>query len=472
MHLLFVLCISLIISIQAESLFKKVFGKDKKQNVTTPDSTTSVKIFSNFAEITRKISVADLPIEFSEDEWNEVRADTIVLYGPSIDVTSQTTSEKKKSLNGEKLYVRRSHGDKIETVEAIMIDEKKNLVQDTSKKRYFTVGTDQIEYLSTPPANKYIVSFTYDVKPQITDQQWYVTYLKSNLNWKTRYNLLLQYDEQKPQLISLADIRNDGDKPLTIESAELFGGDINVQISPSRYEQWSYARSPQMDVQMAGAPGIGSSPPTISRPEELAGLYVYNIDNPFTVDSKTNYVLPMLKPTVKVDRYSSIKKSFHAANNRGKAQRSYRLRSDQFLPKGNAIIREFERLVGETSWPDIAANDDYDFSIGQDPDVTYKENVTLLSSKLLDETAARRLSGKQYYPGSTVTQSSYEINLILKNFKKRQIKVEYTEYFHALKQFVIQEKGPFTQEGTEIHGKFTLQPNEEKHYKYKVEVTD
>ncbi|CAF0941648.1 unnamed protein product [Didymodactylos carnosus] len=474
MHLLFVLYTSLIITAQADNPLKKLFGKDKKSNVTTTDSSIVVKIFSNFAEIVRKISSSELPVEFSDEEWNELRADTITLYGPSIDVTSQTISEKKKSMNGEKIYVRRSNGDKIDVVEAVMIDEKKNLVQDTSKKRYFTVGSDQIEHISTPPTNKHVVSFTYKPKPLVSDQQWYLTYLRSNLNWKTRYNLLL--DEQKSQLISLADIRNDGEKSLTIESAELFGGDINIQVRPSRHDHWAYAnhypRLGRVDTDLGDTRAKISSAPTISRPEELAGLYVYNIDKPFTIESKTNYILPMAKPTIKVDRFCSIAKSFHATNNRGKAQRSYRLHSDQFLTKGNAIIRESDHLVGEANWPDIAANDDYDFSIGEDPDVTYKENVTRLSSKILDESAAKRLSGKQYYVGLIVTQSLYEINLQLKNFKKRPIKLEYTQRFHGSKQFTVQEKGAFTQEGNEIHGHFTLPANKEKDYKYKVEVTN
>ncbi|CAF0873987.1 unnamed protein product [Didymodactylos carnosus] len=106
------------------------------------------------------------------------------------------------------------------------------------------------------------------------------------------------------------------------------------------------------------------------------------------------------------------------------AQCSYRLRSDQFLSNGDARIRAFGSLAGEAYWPDIAANDDYEFSVGVDPDVVYIEYVVLLPSKVLNNTSA-----KPQYSGSDVTtvrQLSYEINLKLKNFKKRLVKVEYT----------------------------------------------
>ena len=52
----------------------------------------------------------------------------------------------------------------------------------------------------------------------------------------------------------------------------------------------------------------------------------------------------------------------------------------------SCIIREYDRIVGETSLPNLAAKDKYEFSIGEDADIIYKENVTLISSKIFNET--------------------------------------------------------------------------------------
>jgi len=151
-------------------------------------------------------------------------------------------------------------------------------------------------------------------------------------------------------------------------------------------------------------------------------------------------------------------------NGHGKAQRSYRLKSDQFLSKGNCIIREFDRLVGETSFPDIAANDKHEFSIGQDSDIVYKENVTLLSSVAENDT-----SRPQQTTNVQLIRSTYEINLKLTNFKKRQVIIEYTQQFSAQK-VTLQNKNNFEQDGSNVIGKFTLAPLEEKYFKYTIEL--
>ena len=105
--------------------------------------------------------------------------------------------------------------------------------------------------------------------------------------------------------------------------------------------------------------------------EEVAGLDVFPIDQPLTIEGKSNYLMAMFRPQVTVERYGSIRKSFFggAGISLGKGQRSYRLSSDRFLSRGNCLVREFDHLVGETQLPDLAANDKQEFSIGQDADI-------------------------------------------------------------------------------------------------------
>ncbi len=84
---------------------------------------------------------------------------------------------------------------------------------------------------------------------------------------------------------------------------------------------------------MAMRAGVNSAP-TVGQGEELVGVYVFSIDQPFIIDGKTNYLLPMFRPQVRVNRYDSISKSFSKMSNNGKAQRSYRLKSDRYLSRG------------------------------------------------------------------------------------------------------------------------------------------
>jgi hypothetical protein len=209
--------------------------------------------------------------------------------------------------------------------------------------------------------------------------------------------------------------------------------------------------------------------PSITQGEEVAGLYVFAINQPFSIDGKTNYLLPMFRPRVTVERYGSISKNFYggAGSSTGKAQRSYRLSSDRFLSRGNCIIRESDRLVGETTLPDLAAKNKHEFSIGQDADIVYKENVTLISSHTYNVTTV------SYGRIQSQTRSTYDISLLLKNYKKnRPVKIEYEQRTHGISIKLTTSNTDITQEGSSIKYKTTIPANDEKILSYKVEITN
>jgi hypothetical protein len=202
----------------------------------------------------------------------------------------------------------------------------------------------------------------------------------------------------------------------------------------------------------------------------LKYIYVFSINQPFSIEGKTNYLLPMFRPQITVERYGLIRKPFFggAGSSNGKAQRSYRLSSDRFLSRGNCIIREYDRLVGETSLPDLAAKDKHEFSIGQDADIVYKENVTLISSRSYNETI--RSTSKNF---EERTLSVYMINLLLKNFKKnRSVKVEYKYEIYARSVKLITNISALVQDGSFIKSTMTLPADDETLLTYKIEVTN
>lgn len=290
-----------------------------------------VRIYSNQAEFIRPLD--KLPLEFTEDEWTHIRSDSITLSSANINITSQTITEKKKSLNGAKVLVRSpvsSDKNTMMLLPGILVDESSNLVQIADESitghptLFFTVPSKHIFYLEPPPTSKFYVNFTYVT----TDLKVSVTFLQSNLKWHTQYQLNI-YDDRSI-LIAMANIRNDGQSSVSIDHAELIGGDINLN---NRNEYKTHYTTTTTVTTPSSSSFAGYSP-MIEGGEELTGLYVFPIKQPFTIDAKTNYLLPMVRPNVTMQRYGLISKYFTTNANSGKAQRAYRLQSDRYISSG------------------------------------------------------------------------------------------------------------------------------------------
>jgi hypothetical protein len=297
------------------------------------DSSCFVRIYSNQAEIIQPLN--KLPLEFTDDDWNDIRSDSITLLGQNINITSQIITEKQQSRNGAEIYVRSPmsfNKTTLNIVKGILIDEISNLVKiedpiiGSQQPLYFTASHDQIFYLEQPSKSKFYVNFTYNTADTKVD----VSYLRSKLNWHTQYQLNLYNDNST--LIAMANIRNDGKSSISINQAELIGGDINLHGQQS-YEELHFDSPVRMAAKISYN-NTESAVPMIEQGNELAGLYIFAINKPFVINAKTNYLLPMFRPHVTVERYGLISKYFSTTSNNGKAQRSYRLISDRFLSRG------------------------------------------------------------------------------------------------------------------------------------------
>jgi hypothetical protein len=301
-----------------------------------------VRIYSNLAEIIQPLH--KLPLEFSDEDWHHIRPDSITLIGEHVNITLQTITEIKNVLNNTEIYIRSpiaSNKTGIKLIKATLVDQIHNLVkiQDDSiverQTLYFTVPSDQIYHLQEPIKSRHYVNFKYIADP---NSKVFVSYLQSYVHWRTQYQLNLHNDEN--DLIVTANIRNDGKSPIVIDQGELIGGDINLQ-TPHQHEgsfrrsRFSSESAPLGAMQMALQDSDSAADePTVEQGSELTGLYVFPITKPFTINSTTNYLLPMFHPEVSVDRYGLISKSFLPVSNSGKAQRSYRLKSNRYLSQG------------------------------------------------------------------------------------------------------------------------------------------
>jgi hypothetical protein len=263
----------------------------------------------------------------------------------------------------------------------------------------------------------------------------------------------------------MADMQNNGDSKIDIKNGELLGGDINLEMS-EKQPRVGFEWFKTSNI-MAESGDRSEAPPSIEQGKELAGLYRFTINQPFSIDANTNYLLPMFRPEVTVERFGLIQITFSGVikKSNGKAQRTYRLSSDRFLSRGNCMIREDDHLVGVTFLPDLAAKDQHEFSIGDDSDITYKQNIGLISSHTYNETL---------HPSNKVeerTKSIYDVTVLLKNFKhNRSVKVEFKQAAYGRWVKLINSSAGIIQDGNSMVYKTTLIPEDEKLFSYKLGI--
>lgn len=125
----------------------------------------------------------------------------------------------------------------------------------------------------------------------------------------------------------------------------------------------------------------------------------------------------------------------------------------------------------------MAAKDKCDFSIGEDANVVYKENITLISSTSFNETEQVPASLPIRHTDVPVvtlhTRSIYKVNLNIKNFKSRPIDIEYEQSgFYQYRSFRMPKGNQtrFVQDGSSIKSKMTIEGNNEQTFTYSVEV--
>lgn len=425
-----------------------------------------IQIFDNIAEISQPISLFDLPITYSQQEWNDIRADSFRLVGNHLNVQAQIISFNRTSSNGEKILIQRSTNNDTFT-DAIMIDETRNLIYDFIDRTYYMINSDRIKYFTVPLVRKYVVDFMVDT---IQVEKVYLRYLQKNIKWKVRYDLLLETNDSDSILQAYADIRNDGNSILLIDSAELITGDVNIQSSApigGYYESSGFnagaASYDESDQQLSAVVTTPAPAPSISSGAELAGVYVFSINETFILDPRSNYILPMFRPTIVVERYGLVEKYFRRMDNQGNAQRAYRLRApDRYLPKGHVFVRESDRLVGEIYWSDHTANETNEFNIGEDPDLQYMESIQLVSRRQAYEANGFRFM-----------LSTYTVNLHLINNKNRSMNIEYRLRFSSQDNLTLKEdtdEHVLQLEGSTISGIFSLNSNDEHEITFTIET--
>ena len=140
----------------------------------------------------------------------------------------------------------------------------------------------------------------------------------------------------------------------------------------------------------------------------------------------------------------------------------------------SCILREKHRIVGETSFPDLAAKNAHEFSIGEDADIVYSENVTLISSAKFNETQSiSKTSASADDTKLTIftrLRSFHEVHVQVINFKSRAVKIEYEQRSIGFQSFELVESpdNQCVQDGSAIKFNMTIDANSNTTYTYTV----
>ncbi|CAF1685016.1 unnamed protein product [Rotaria magnacalcarata] len=325
-----------------------------------------------------------------------------------------------------------------------------------------------------PSGSRFYVDFTY--KNMQADQQVYVSYLATNLKWKVNYQLMLENEDGNLLLlIAMADIRNDGPSAMSLEKVELFAGDINIKMpSSSLMSRHRFGSIPYSMTTSDYSTLYSDTENFIFEYAELNGVYAYKIDKPFYIGGMTNYILSMFHDRINIEQYVKISiSSYDVSVLKGKGKRSYLLKSsNRFLPQGTCIVRHSKRIIGETQLSNIAVNQWYEFTLGDDPDIVYQQYSTLLSTTL-DKDKVECMKSQR--------RSVYVIEIRLSNFKKSSVDVEYSYNVNGYTVIrllpprasllnVNESQSLFQQKDSAIIANIKLAANELQTFSYEIEV--
>ena len=294
---------------------------------------SKARIYQNAAQIIQPLD--KLPLEFTIDQWNNIQPQSITLLGENLTVTSQKIVKKNISYNGTQVYIRSpisGNNTNKALIKATWVDRSQYLVkiEDESisdKVLYFTVSSQDIFYLDQPTELKIYVDFTYTT----SSSEVFVSYLRTDLNWQRQYQLNMNHDTN--DLIVIANIRNDGISAISIDQTELVDTKINLLTSYSQYRY--YSRSGYLSNSDYSEYSTHRSTYSSDRTQhqDLPGISDHTIEQSFVIDRQSNYLLPIMYPKIKLERYVSIPKVFFMTSSTGRAEHFYRFISDQYLPE-------------------------------------------------------------------------------------------------------------------------------------------
>ena len=351
-------------------------------------SASMIRIYPSFTEVRQNINpISPHKVYFPEDLYRQIKPGSINLEGVKLNAMNSVL--RKNNLEGKVVHINKDK----ETRAVKMIRSRDSLVQDLVTLRYFHVNSSNIEFTEIPEETGTEVTFKLE-----KDGPAILSYLMYGITWEPRYTLNINGDTNVFQ--GWADITNNTLKEYSIEKTELFGGDVSIRKTYRPQERFNMIHT--MEVKTCDAPHVKAE-------GEIAGLYMYSISDGYILEPSSTFGLPFVSPTIELKKVALLKCYFSAWNTKGQSERIYKIKSNEFLPKGPVTVREDGRVVGQSDLPDLTADENSDLNVGNDSEVTYDREVELLRS---DE-----------------NQSEYEVTVMINNKKARIMNVKFIEHF-------------------------------------------
>ncbi|CAF1188095.1 unnamed protein product [Adineta steineri] len=209
------------------------------------------------------------------------------------------------------------------------------------------------------------------------------------------------------QIHAFAQIKNGTKQEYKIDRIELFRDDIilqrenEVKRRPDRSRSRSLSNISNDEEEEFDSCNMT---PNIDPLEELAGLYLYSINQPFVLLSKSTYCLPFIDAKIQINKYVSLTLPFTS------------------------------RLVGLTNLPDMAIGDKYILTSRQDSDVSLNRQVKLISKERYSAVYAIHLTFKNvkstpvnFQYKEIIDNENVQFKIILKGSDNQRAQIEITQ---------------------------------------------
>ncbi|GGS23646.1 DUF4139 domain-containing protein [Deinococcus knuensis] len=387
-------------------------------------SAADLRIYPSFTEVRQPVTATgtSLNVTLPQSAWESVLPGSLDLEGLPFSSAAQTLQSNWLSgLEGQTVFLRRG-----DTTEPVTLVRARDLLVRDAQGRFFNVRFEDLSFSAAPPLNPQSPSqtLTYTLPRAGTGT---LTYLTRAVTWSPRYTL--NASSAGANLTALADLRNTTDLAYDVQNTELYAGDVTVQANPQA-EAAGFAA----DMVMRAVPATAAPVPKIQSQGELRGLTRYDLTTPFTLPANSVITLPFLTPKLsRFERYAGLDTYFGTGTRTGTLNRSYRLEADQRLPAGPITVREDGRIVGQTNIPDTRQGGTVDFSLGEDPDLSYTRTV--------QQTAQTKNAD------GNITKTTYRVTYAFESSKDRAVRAEITERIGG-RVITIDTSAPVKNQGT------------------------
>ncbi|CAF0806973.1 unnamed protein product [Brachionus calyciflorus] len=385
---------------------------------------TMIRIYPTFTEIREDIEAKSPHVVYiPEDLYEKIKPDSLNLE--NVNLQNMDTVLRENNLEGKVIHILKNN----ELRKVKMIRSSDSLVQDLQTNRYFRVDKSQIEFSEIPEETGTEVTFIFDKNGPAV-----LSYLMFGIKWNPRYILNINGDSCNLQ--GWADIKNKTIKKYFIDRTELLGGDVNITPyhKHDRYRNIACKSARREPVEMESE-------------GEVSGLYMYTIKKAYILSPNSTFSLPFASPKIEFQKLAKMTSHFSESIKIGISERVYKIKSNEFLPGGNVIVREDGRVVGESLIENLSAEEKADLSVGNDSEIFYeRESRTIFNDKEM---------------------SKHEITIKIKSKKNHSINYEFSEHFYGRYQ-IKADSEKLKIENDYIKTEGSIDPNGEQFIKFNV----